>query len=175
MKISEVLDMYAESATLDETLAQVTARIKKRKGEAKDAAGLARIIAGDQALTQSVPAIDTATDQEKADYTELLKDQVVSQAISGLPSNIKSSFEKLSKLPTPEKSAPEAPVAKPDALKQIDPQAKKMLDQMQKEWFGAKTRQQKLTLVGQWSKEPVRARMYKFGLNQGLFAVPAAA
>jgi predicted nucleic acid-binding Zn-ribbon protein len=173
MKFLEILDMYAE-ATLDETVAQVISRIKKQRAKVKTASELSRAITQDQALTQSVPAIDTATDQEKVDYAELLKDPVVSQAIDELPTEVKSSFVKISKLETPEKVAEKTPT-KPDTLKQIDPQIKNKLSQMQDEWFKSKSSSGKTALVGSWTKEPVKARLYKFGLNQGLFAMPKLA
>jgi len=172
MKLFEVLNIYANSIE-EATLAQVVTRINKHKETSKSPEELSRFISADNAIRTSID-VQSATPEERKKYAELIKDPKVSDAIKNLPSGLKTSFDRLSKLEQPEQTTAPKEI-KVDAVSQLDDRAKKALSQMQGQWFDAKTAEDKRALVDLWTKNPVRARMYSFGLKQGFFAMPKVA
>jgi hypothetical protein len=159
---------------LEETITQIIKRVNKYKATTKSAEELTKRLASDSALRDSLGAIESATPEEQKQYADFIKDPIVAGAIDNLPTPMKSSFNKLKDISPAEEPAEQAkPVAPaPDALKTLDPQMKAKLSQMQKEWFSKKTSQEKQSLVAAWSKDSIAARLYKFGLRQGIFAMP---
>ena len=157
---------------LEETITQIIKRVNKYKAITKSAEELAKRLASDSALRDSLGAIESATPEEQKQYIDFIKDPIIAGAIDNLPIPMKSGFNKLKDISPVGEPAEQAKPVAPDTLKTLDPQMKAKLSQMQKEWFSKKTAQEKQSLIAAWSKDSIAARLYKFGLRQGIFAMP---
>jgi len=175
MNLNEALQI--SGIPLEEaTITQVIKRVNKHKAMTKSPEELARHLAGDHALRDSLSAIKEATPEEKKQYADLIKDPMIAGAIDNLPTPMRSGFGQLKGIRGPgEEPAEKVKPLVSDAIKQLDPQMRAKLSQMQKEWFSKRTSPEKQSLVATWSKDPVTARVYRFGLKQGVFAMPTAA
>lgn len=167
MNLNEVLQI-----PLEETIAQIIKRVNKHKIATKSAEELTKHLASDSALGDSLGAVESVTPEEQKQYADFIKDPIIAGAIDNLPTSMRSGFNKLKDISPVEEPAEQAKPVAPDALKTLDPQMKIRLNQMQKEWFSKKTAQEKQSLVAAWSKNSIAARLYKFGLRQGIFAMP---
>jgi len=155
------------------TITQIIKRINKHKAMTKSPREFTKHLADDNALQNSLGTVKDATSKEKEQYNNLMKDPEVAGAINNLPTPMRSGFGQLKNI---EERTEE--LKKPftsNAIKQLDPQIKIKLFRMQKEWFAKKAASEKQSLIATWIKEPITARIYKFGLKQGIFAMPKVA
>jgi hypothetical protein len=171
MNLIEALYIYA---SLEEaTLSQVIRQINKHKEASLSPSELGRLLATDGSLKSSLD-VQSATPEEQKQYAALMKDPKIESAMKTLPTALKGSLDRLQSLKPSEQAMQTQATAiqKPNEVGQLDPQTKKTLALMQNQWFQTKDANEKSSLAGMWSQDSVKSRLYKYGLNRGIFIMP---
>lgn len=171
MELEEALETLGMPLN-EASLTQIIKRIKKHRDMVETGDELARHLRDDHAFKQSIGTVDTATDQERKDYAALLKDPIVADAIESLPSTMKTTVERFSRLGSTEQddNDNDAPAAArtPGPLANMPKKDQAIINQMQTEFIKAKTPQQKSDMIKKWTASTYNAKLYKLALKSGI-------
>lgn len=168
MKLTEAIN-HSGIPLEEATLTQIAKRINKHKADAASPSDLAKLLAADNALKQSLGTVSQGTPEEKEAFASLIQDAAVSKAIGILAEPLKKAISRLANVPVPGTDAPARPAARvAGALASMPDKDKSIIQAMQKDFMKANTPSDKEELVRKWTSSTYNAKLYKLANKEGI-------